>query len=117
MRISFGDRRIIRKKTYTNNALGSNQLDQLVGVASLGVALAVSLEVAQITDVTLLVVGCTVGLVLGVDYSALAAIPILTRVSLQLTMRTSRRAAIGVVTESVNVHTTLSVGVVTSNVP
>lgn len=54
-------------RTYANNALGSNQLDELVGNAALGVALGVCLEVAQVADVTLLVPGSTVGLVEGVD--------------------------------------------------
>jgi hypothetical protein len=36
-------------------------------VASLSVALAVGLEVAQVADVALLVVGSTMGLVVGVD--------------------------------------------------
>ena len=61
------------EETYADNALGADQLDQLVGVASLGVTLAVSLEVAQVTDVALVVVGGTVGLVVGVDCSALVA--------------------------------------------
>jgi hypothetical protein len=63
-----------KEQTYADNALGADQLDQLVGVASLGVTLAVSLEVAQVTDMALLVVGGTVGLVLGVDCSALVAV-------------------------------------------
>jgi hypothetical protein len=115
--VSFRYGRRIKKKTYANNALSANQLDQLISVASLGVALTISLEVAQVTNVALLILGRTVGLVLGVDYSALAAAPNPPQISLQLTMRTSRRAAIGVITESVNVHAALSVGVVTSNVP
>ena len=106
-----------RKKTYANNALRPDQLDQLISVASLSVTLAISLEVAQVTNVALLVVGRTVSLVLGVDYDPSAATPIPIQVSLQLTMRTSGRAAIGVIAESVNVHAALSVGVVASNVP
>ena len=57
-----------RTETYANDALGANQLDQLIGDGSLSIALAVSLEVAQVTDVALLVAGGTVGLVVGVDY-------------------------------------------------
>ena len=51
----------------TNDALGANQLDQLVRSAALGVTLAIGLEVTQVTDVALLVLGGTVGLVVGVD--------------------------------------------------
>lgn len=50
------------------NALGADQLDVLVGDGALGVALAVGLEVAQVTDVALAVGGSTVGLVVGVDW-------------------------------------------------
>jgi hypothetical protein len=69
-----GRRRGEEWETYADDALGADQLDQLVGVASLGVALPVCLEVAQVTDVALLVVGSTVRLVLGVDCSALVII-------------------------------------------
>lgn len=53
--------------TYANDALGANELDQLVLDAALGVTLAVGLEVTEVTDVALLVVGGTVGLVVRVD--------------------------------------------------
>jgi hypothetical protein len=53
--------------TYPNNALRANQLDMLVRDASLGVTLAIGLEVAQVTNVALFVLGSTVGLVVGVD--------------------------------------------------
>jgi hypothetical protein len=58
--------------TVNNNgaaedALRADQLDELVGDGALGVALAIRLEVAQVANVTLLVRGSTVGLVLGVD--------------------------------------------------
>lgn len=82
-----------------NDALGANQLDQLIGDGSLSIALAVSLEVAQVTDVALLVAGGTVGLVVGVEVGS------------------SRCAAVCVVAEGVNVHATLSVGIVAGNVP
>ena len=52
-------------KTYANDALGSDQLDELILDGSLGVALGISLEVAQISDVTdvggAVAVGCAVG--------------------------------------------------------
>jgi len=57
-----------KARTYANNALGSDELDQLVLMAALSIALAVGLVVAQVTDVAFLVVGSTVGLVLGVDW-------------------------------------------------
>jgi hypothetical protein len=56
------------KKTYANDTLGANQLDQLVRVASLSIALAVGLEVAQVTDVALVIFGGAVGLVVRVDF-------------------------------------------------
>lgn len=57
--------------TYANDALGADQLDELVGDAALGVALGVRLDVAEVTNVTGLVRGSTVGLVVGVDCRAL----------------------------------------------
>jgi hypothetical protein len=101
-----------------NNALGANQLDQLVGDAALSIALAVGLEVAQVTDVALVILGSTVGLVVGIDCDSLASVchSILGEYGMP-TVRSSASAAVGVVTESVDVHATLSVGVVASNVP
>lgn len=64
-----------KESTYANNALGTNQLDQLVCNGSLCVALTVSLEVTQVTDVALFILGSTVGLVVGVDCLASAPIP------------------------------------------
>jgi hypothetical protein len=61
--------------TYADDALGSDQLDELVLDASLGVALGICLEVTQVTDMALLVGGGTVSLVVRVDYP-LSAIPI-----------------------------------------
>jgi hypothetical protein len=37
-------------------------------MATLGIALAIGLEVTQVTDMALLVTGSTVGLVMGVDW-------------------------------------------------
>jgi hypothetical protein len=51
------------------NALGTDQLDELVRHAALRVALAVGLEVAQIADVALAVRRGAVGLVVRVDYA------------------------------------------------
>lgn len=60
--------------TYADNTVGADQFDQLVLDASLCVSLAVGLEVAQVTDVALLILGGAVSLVLGVDLNLLAAI-------------------------------------------
>jgi hypothetical protein len=57
----------MREATYANDALGTDELDQLVLDGALGVTLTVGLEVTKVTDVALLVVGGTVGLVVGVD--------------------------------------------------
>lgn len=50
-----------------NDALSTNELDQLVSDCASGVSLAVGLEVAQVTDVTVAVRGSTVFLAVGVD--------------------------------------------------
>ena len=49
------------------DALGADQLDELVRDGALGVALSIGLEVAKVTDVALAVGGSTVGLVVRVD--------------------------------------------------
>ena len=86
-------------ETYADDALRANQLDELVCDASLRVTLTVGLEVTQVTNVALLILGSTVGLVVGVE------------------MGTGRCAAVCVVAESVDVHAALSVGVVAGDVP
>lgn len=60
------------RPTYANNALGTDQLDELVGGRALTVALSIGLEVTQITYMTSLIGRSTVSLAVGVDY----AIPI-----------------------------------------
>jgi hypothetical protein len=50
-----------------DHALGSDQLDELVRHAALAVALAVGLEVAQVANVALAVLGGAVGLAVWVD--------------------------------------------------
>lgn len=50
------------------DALGADQLDELVGDGTLGVALTIGLEVAQVTNVTLRVGWSAVGLAVWVDY-------------------------------------------------
>jgi hypothetical protein len=86
------------KITYANNTLASNQLDQLILDAPLRSSLSIGLEVAQVTDMALLVLWCAVRLVVRVEMGSRA------------------RAAVGVVTESVHVHAALGVGVVARNV-
>lgn len=54
--------------TYANDAVGADQLDEAVSDGALGIALAVGLDVAQVTDVTGLIGRSTVGLAVGVDY-------------------------------------------------
>lgn len=51
----------------TKDALWADELDQLVGNGALGVALAVGLEVAEVTDVADLVRWSAVSLVVRVD--------------------------------------------------
>ena len=115
------------------DALGADQLDVLVGDGALGVALAVSLEVAQVTDVALAVGGSTVGLVVGVDWKV--GVLVVGRRAMggcgkrelvgtlvrwgrcRLTVRAGAGAAVGVVTEGVDVHATLGVGIVAGDVP
>lgn len=67
----FGLAQIIGASVHDNrpaqDALGPNQLDLLVREAALGVAPAVRLEVAQVADVALVVVGGAVCLGEGID--------------------------------------------------
>lgn len=104
------------------DALGADQLDELVRDGALGVALGVGLEVAQVADVALAVGGGAVGLVVGVDCGGRMVLDgcglggsLLG--SSRLTVRTGAGAAVGVVTEGVDVHATLGVGVVAGDVP
>lgn len=55
------------KGTYSENALNTDQLDQLVRGRTNSVALGIGLEVAQVTNVALFVAGSTVGLAVRVD--------------------------------------------------
>ena len=50
------------------DALGADQLDELVRDGALGVALGVGLEVAQVADVALAVLGRAVRLAVRVDW-------------------------------------------------
>lgn len=86
-------------KTYADDAVRSNDLDKLVSHAALGVTLAIRVDVAQVTNVALLVSGSTVGLAVRVE------------------VRPSRGAAVGVVAKGVDVEAALGVGVVAGDVP
>lgn len=71
-------RKVISKKkgkTHADDAILSNELDQLISHASLRVTLAVGLEVAQVADVAVVVGGSAVVLVVGVDFWTLATDP------------------------------------------
>jgi hypothetical protein len=82
-----------------DNALGSDELDELVGHRALSIALAIGLEVAKVTNVADLVGGSTMVLAMGVEMGA------------------SRGAAVGVVTKGVDVEAALGIGVVAGNIP
>lgn len=103
----------------TKDALGADQLDELVGDRALSVTLAIGLEVTQVTNVALVILGSTVGLAVRVDCQCMSICFFLVPVcrARTLTVRTGGSAAVGVVTEGVDVHTTLSVGVVAGDVP
>jgi hypothetical protein len=104
--------------SYANNALGANQLDELVLDASLSIALPIRLVVAQITHVAFLVGRSTVGRVLGVD--CVYQPPFQSKASFEsssLTVRSGRGAAVGVVAKGVHMHTAFGVCVVTGDVP
>jgi hypothetical protein len=108
--------------TYANDTLWADQLDELVLDGALGVTLAVGLEVTQVTDVTLLIGWSTVGLGVWVDcWNAVSVHRLMVWIVpgefRLLTVRTGGSATVGVVTELVDVHATLSVGIVSGDVP
>jgi len=82
-----------------NDALGTNKLDQLVGLGALAIALSISLEVSEITDMASLIIGSTVGLSVWVEVGSGGC------------------AAVGVVTELMDVEAALGIGVVTRDIP
>ena len=67
LRLVSMNQNIMKERTYANDALRSNELDQLVLNASLGITLCIGLEVTKVTNVALLVLRGAVGLVVGVD--------------------------------------------------
>jgi hypothetical protein len=56
-----------KKRTYANDAVRSNELDVRVLHGTLGVTLAIGLDVAQVTNVSGFVAGSTVSLAVRVD--------------------------------------------------
>ena len=100
-----------------DDAVLADELDQLVGDGALCVALAVGLEVTQVTDVALLILGSTVVLAVGVDLRVLAFVWSFVVGLRELTVRAGGSAAVGVVAKGVDVHATLSVGIVAGDVP
>lgn len=55
------------RSTYSDDTVGSNELNLLVLHGTLGVALAVRLDVSKVTYVSGLIGGSTVSLAMGVD--------------------------------------------------
>ena len=108
----------------TQHALGTDQLDLLVRDGALGIALAVCLEVAEVADVAFAVRGGAVGLGERVDWeerkAVLAGRPVANGKggweAGMLAVRSSACAAIGVVTELVDVHAALGGGIVARDV-
>lgn len=103
--------------TYADNALWSDQLDELISDCALAIALSISLEVSKVTNVTGLIGRSTVGLSVRVDYSLSAQSPRYPHVYVLRTVGSSGGASVGVVTEGVDVHATLGIWVVASDVP
>ena len=64
----------VHNDSAADDALWADQLDELVGLLALCIALAVRLEIAKISDVAVAVLWCTVLLVLWVDYSMKSAL-------------------------------------------
>lgn len=113
--------------TYANDALGTDELNQLILNGTLGVTLAISLEVAKVTDVADLSGTITVRGPVRVDYEGRMSSQHSTPTKIhsskhrqgaeRLTVRASGCAAVGVVTEGVDMHATLGVGIVAGDVP
>lgn len=56
--------------------MGANELDVVVGHGALGVALVIGLEVAEVTNVALVVGGSTVGLAMRVDLGNMSVLEV-----------------------------------------
>jgi hypothetical protein len=127
--------------TYTKNRLLANQLNLAIGDRALCIALAISFDIAEITNMTVGISGTTVALAEGVDYipsvNILIGSPSRLRRNAKLrpvvrgglrawlgkgmggsrrTVRASRSATVGVVTELMDVHASLGVGVMAGDV-
>ena len=98
------------------HALRPDQLDVFVSHGALSVALAIGLEVAEITNMADAVRWCTVSLIVWVDYIQSAhSLCIVYLVA--LTVWACAGAAVGIVAKGMNVHATLSIGVMTADFP
>jgi hypothetical protein len=62
-----------KKKTYAQNALGTNQLNKLVLLGADGVTLSIGLEVTKVTDMALGVLRSSMGLAIGVDWRSVSS--------------------------------------------
>ena len=102
-------------QSTAQDALSTKELHELVLLGTDGVTLGIRGKVAQVTDVTLGIFGGTVRLAVGVDCTCQLLHSLINHG--RRTVRTSRGAAVGVVTELVNVESTLGVGVVARDVP
>ena len=105
--------------THADDARGADEFDERVLHLTPGVALAVSLDVAEIADMAILVLGRAVGLVEGVDcvgrsasLHGSAAVA-----SARRTVGARGRAAVGVVAKGVDVHAATGAGVIACDVP
>lgn len=109
----------VHNNSAAEDALWADQLDQLVLDRALCVALAIGFEVSEVTDVALRILWSTVLLAVWVDCknSQLYNLPCWPGWQVLRTMWAGAGAAVGVVAERVNVHATLSVGVVAGDVP
>jgi len=83
----------------TDNALGTDNLDQWIGHGTLRVALAISLDVTKVADMAVLVRRRAVALAMRVE------------------VRSSRGATVGIVAKGVNMHATLRIGVMALDIP
>jgi hypothetical protein len=109
--------------TYSEHTLLSNQLDERILHGANRVALRVGGDVAEISDMALRVAGSTVILGEGVDWAGNRSTRLVSSASRRRdfrwarTVRSGRGAAVGVVTELVDVEATLGVGILAGDVP
>lgn len=109
----------MEKGTYADNTLWADQLDKLVGGRTLSIALSIGLEVSKVSNVAGLISWGTVSLSVWVDYSMIhQPLPIYVLYpSSPRTVGACGCAAICVITKLVDVHATLSIGVIAGDVP